>query len=205
MSLLLFLACGAAAPTISTVDPSTAKPGDTLKILGENFQDGATGAVGGQPMTVDFKGAISLEGTLPELAAGSHELVITNPDGQSASMAGAVTVPEAAEPLEICAGGYTAYSQFAGSRKLIKIDRHYKDQEEPERLEYTFDEVEAVEYEGRVQGEEYCSALLLRLKDGSRILFEDSKELNFKSKAQEMAQAMSKPVDVVHEDEVPAP
>ena len=96
-----------------------------------------------------------------------------------------------------------------GVWKLVKIDRHYpaKDGEEapePERLEYTFDEVEAVEYEGRVQGEDYCSAIILRLNDGQRLVYEDSKELNFKSKAQEMAQAMSKPVDVVHEDEVPS-
>ena len=209
MLFSLLLACPATAPSVTTVDPGTAKPGDSLSILGADFVEGATGSLGGVPMDVTFKGAVSLGATVPELQPGTHDLVITNPDGQSATLAASVTVPEPPKDLAICAGDYTAYSQFAGGRKLVKIDRHYpaKDGEEapePERLEYTFDEVEAVEYEGRVQGEDYCSAIILRLNDGQRLVYEDSKELNFKSKAQEMAQAMSKPVDVVHEDEVPS-
>ena len=154
-------------------------------------------------MAVSFKGLIKLEGTVPELQPGAHELVVSNPDGQSTSLSNALTVPEPPEEIRICSAEYTAYSQFAGGRKLIKIDRHHPDGGEPERLEIHFDEVEAVEYEGRVQEEDYCSAILLRLTDGRRIVYEDSKDLNFRSKAQEIAQAMAKPVDVIHEDEVP--
>jgi len=199
----MLFACAAAPPSITTVSPETARSGDTLSILGADFQDGATGTLGGQPMEVSFKGPVKLEGTVPELDPGAHELVVTNPDGQRSIRAKAITVPEPPEEISICSAEYTAYSQFAGSRKLIKIDRHHPDGEEPERLEITFDEVEAVEYEGRVLGDDYCSAILLRLTDGRRIVYEDSKELNFRSKAQEIAQAMSKPVDVIHEDEVP--
>ncbi len=201
MSPLLLLACASAPPAITTVSPDHAKAGDELDILGTDFQDGVTGTLGGEALTIEFKGPVSLASTVPELAPGTHELVLTNPDGQSAQLASALTVPEPPKEHTICTDEFTAYSQFAAGRSLIKIDRHYKGQEEPERLEIAFDEVEAVEYEGRKQGEGYCSAIVLRLKDGQRVVYEDSLELNFKSKAQEMAQAMARPVDVIHEDE----
>ena len=202
MSPLLLLACASAPPAITAVSPEHAKVGDSLDILGANFQEGLTGSLGGQPLALDVKGPVKVVTTVPALSPGAHELVLSNPDGQSAQLGDAVTVPEPPQELTICSGAFTAYSQFAAGRSLIKIDRHTKGVEEPERLEIRFDEVEAVEYEGRQQGDAYCSAIVLRLNDGQRVVYEDSRELNFKSKAQEMAQAMARPVDVIHEDEV---
>ncbi|MED5371536.1 MAG: IPT/TIG domain-containing protein [Myxococcota bacterium] len=199
----LLLACTAAPPTLSAVDPGTAKPGDSLTLIGADFQQGATATAGGQDLAVEFKGAVQLVGTVPELAAGAHTVIVANPDGQSATLPGALTIPEPPAVLKICDPDQTAYTQLAGGRELIKIDVHHKGIEEPERLEIGFREVAGVQYEGRVQGDALCSAIVLELKDGRRLVYEDSKELNLKKKAQELAQVVGVGIDVVADEALP--
>ena len=207
--LALLLACAADPPGVDVVDPSGGKPGDTVKIVGANFQEGVSATLGEQAMTVTYKGVMALEGTVPEgLGPGEHTLVLTNPDGQIAEVPRAFAVAEPPKELVICDDGFTAYTQLAAGRKLIKIDRHQKgapEGTEPERLEIKFNEIEAVEYEARDLGEDYCSAIILRLKTGQRLVYEDSKQMIFKKKAQELAQIVAVPIDVTHEDPDEAP
>jgi len=204
MFTLLF-ACAANPPGVDVLAPGGGKPGDVVRVVGNDFQDGASATLGGAPADVSFKGIVSLELTVPELGPGEHELVVTNPDGQSATVPRAFAV--AAPPVEIaiCSGEYTAYSQLAASRKIIKIDRHPTgDVGEREILEIDFGDVDAVEYEARVQGEDYCTAIVLRLAEGRRVVYEDSKELVFRQKAQQLANVIGCPVDVTHEDPQPS-
>jgi hypothetical protein len=46
---------------------------------------------------------------------------------------------------------------------------------------------------------------VLRLKSGRRLVYEDSKQMIFKKKAQELAQIAAVPIDVTHEDPDVAP
>lgn len=199
----LLLACTAAPPTLSVVDPATVKPGETVKLVGSDFQEGATATAGGQDLAVQFKGMTLLEGTVPQLGPGEHSVIVANPDGQTATLPGALTIPEPPAELKICDPDYTAYTQLAGGRELIKIDVHRKDKDEPERLEIQFRDVDGVEYGGRVQGDAVCSAIVLKLKDGRRLVYEDSKELNLKKKAQELAQVVGVGIDVVADEALP--
>ncbi|HJN75887.1 MAG TPA: hypothetical protein QGF58_18295 [Myxococcota bacterium] len=196
----LLIACAANPPGVDLVDPSGGKPGDRVRVVGNDFQQGASATLGGEAAELSYKGVISLELTVPELTPGEHELVVTNPDGQTATVPRAFAVAPPPEALSICSGAYTAYSQLAASRKIIKIDRHPTGDGERETLQIDFSDIAAVEYEARVQGDDYCSAIILRLKDGRREVYEDSKDLVFRTKAQELANVLGTPVDVTHED-----
>lgn len=200
---LFLLACAANPPGVDVVDPSGGATGVTVRVVGNDFQEGATATLGGQTAAATVKGLTLIEVVVPELDPGEHELIVTNPDGQTASVPRAFAVAAPPKDLAICAGTYTAYSQLAAGRKLIKIDRHYKDQEQPESLAIAFGDLAAVEYEGRVQGDAYCSAIVLKLQDGTREVYEDSKELDLRSKAQELAQLVGVPIDVIHQDDRP--
>ena len=204
MFTLLF-ACADNPPGVDVLAPSGGKPGDVVRVVGNDFQVGASATLGGTPADVSFKGIVSLELTVPELGPGEHELVVTNPDGQSATVPRAFAVEGPPAEIAICSGEYTAYSQLAASRKIIKIDRHPTgDEGEREILEIDFGDVDAVEYEARVQGEDYCTAIVLRLAEGRRVVYEDSKELVFRQKAQQLANVIGCPVDVTHEDPQPS-
>jgi hypothetical protein len=66
---------------------------------GANFQKGATVTVGGTAVTVGgtvatnvvFKSATQLTITIPKGTAGTADIVVTNPDGQSVTLAGGFT------------------------------------------------------------------------------------------------------------------
>ena len=61
--------------------------GKIVQLLGENFQEGASVTVGGNEiLEVDFVSPTELTITIPEGAAGVVEIVLTNPDGQSAAI-----------------------------------------------------------------------------------------------------------------------
>jgi hypothetical protein len=201
---LLLLACGAAPPTITAVDPAEPKPGDQVQVLGSDFQEGAVATIAGAPAVLTVAGAAMVQVDVADFPAGPHPLVITNPDGQSATWTLTVAELQQAE-LVLCDPDYTAYTQLAGGRKLIKIDIHRKGSDTPESMQIGFAEIEAVEYEARAQGDALCSAIVLRMKNGRRIIYEDSKELVFKKKAQEVANLVGVPIDVTHEDPAPQP
>jgi hypothetical protein len=90
----------APAPSINSVMPPKGgvAGGTTVTIGGANFKDGAKVTVGGQPATgVKFLDANALSAVTPALPAGAHDVVVTNPDGQSVTSGGAFTA-EAAAP-----------------------------------------------------------------------------------------------------------
>ena len=76
------------APTIKSITPPTGASagGDTVTILGTNFADGASVTFGGaDPEEVTMPDANSLIVMTPAHAAGAVDVVVTNPDGQSAT------------------------------------------------------------------------------------------------------------------------
>ncbi|HEX8181966.1 MAG TPA: IPT/TIG domain-containing protein [Candidatus Saccharimonadales bacterium] len=75
------------APTITTVTPTSGLPtgGTSVTIAGTNFVAGASVKFGGLNATNVIVTATSITATTPARAAGTADVVVTNPDGQSAT------------------------------------------------------------------------------------------------------------------------
>ena len=82
------------APTLTRVEPDNdiVTGGTTVQIVGENFQDGATVTIGGNAASnVIFVSPTELTVEVPAGTAGSVDIVVTNPDGKSDTLAGGFT------------------------------------------------------------------------------------------------------------------
>jgi len=79
---------------IGTISPATASAsgGTTLTIRGSSFQSATTVFINGKAATVSFKAMNTLTVVTPSIAAGSQQLTITNPDGETVSLDAAITV-----------------------------------------------------------------------------------------------------------------
>jgi hypothetical protein len=88
------LSAQSVAPTLTRVEPNNdmVTGGATVQIIGENFQDGATVTIGGNAASnVIFASPTELEVEAPAGVAGSVDVVVTNPDGKSDTLAGGFT------------------------------------------------------------------------------------------------------------------
>lgn len=96
-------------PTVTAIAPAVGATGGGLvvTISGTGFAGGATVSIGGAAATnVVVAGATSLTATTPAHAAGSVDIVVSNPDGQSARLASAFAyeVPVSAPPAVATVG-----------------------------------------------------------------------------------------------------
>ncbi len=90
------------APTVGSVVPNSGPTsGGTVVIVnGTNFQTGATILFNSTPATgVVFLGATQYQATTPAQAAGTVSVRVTNPDGQSATLASAFIYTAAPPPI----------------------------------------------------------------------------------------------------------
>ena len=88
-------------PTLTRVDPNNdmVSGGANVQIIGENFQDGATVTIGGNTASnVIFVSPTELMVEVPSGTAGSADVVVTNPDGKSDTLAGGFTYNEPPSP-----------------------------------------------------------------------------------------------------------
>jgi len=88
------------APTLTAINPITGPiaGGNVPSITGTNFVSGATVTFGGTAATgVTVAGSTSITATVPAHAAGTVDVVVANPDGQSAKLTNGYTY-SAAEP-----------------------------------------------------------------------------------------------------------
>jgi hypothetical protein len=82
------------APTLSAVSPASGSTGGgtTVQVTGTNFVSGAVVSFGGTPASgVTFVSPTTLTATTPAHASGAANVVVTNPDGQSATLSGGFT------------------------------------------------------------------------------------------------------------------
>lgn len=82
------------APTLTRVEPDNAVTvgGSTVQIIGENFQDGATVTIGGNATSnVIFVSPTELSIEAPPGTVGNVDIVVTNPDGKSDTLADGFT------------------------------------------------------------------------------------------------------------------
>ena len=88
------------APTLNRVEPDNdvVTGGATVQIIGENFQDGATVTIGGNGASiVIFVSPTELAVEVPAGVAGSVDVVVSNPDGKSDTLADGFTYIEAVQ------------------------------------------------------------------------------------------------------------
>ena len=88
------LSAQSVAPTLTRVEPNNdmVDGGATVRIIGEDFQDGATVTIGGNASSnVIFDSPTKLDVEVPAGTAGSADVVVTNPDGKSATLVGGFT------------------------------------------------------------------------------------------------------------------
>jgi hypothetical protein len=81
-------------PTLTRVEPNSdmVSGGANVQIIGENFQDGATVTIGGNAASnVIFTSPTELRVDVPAGTAGIVDVVVTNPDGKSDTLAGGFT------------------------------------------------------------------------------------------------------------------
>ena len=78
---------------IGTLTPATGPSagGTAITIRGSGFQTGITAAIGGTSVSVTFKDMNTLTIVTPALSPGAQQLVLANPDGETASLDGAFT------------------------------------------------------------------------------------------------------------------
>jgi hypothetical protein len=97
MQMATFKAGGSvppSAPTVSSVAPATGPTtgGTPVTLTGTNFVTGATVTFGGTAATnVNVTSSTSISATTPAHAAGAVTVVVTNPDGQSGTLASGFT------------------------------------------------------------------------------------------------------------------
>ena len=94
--LCLSLACreGPTPPTalaVSSVVPNTAISGTPLTIYGSGFRAGVSVTFGGVSAEVASVSSFSIVARTPELAPGRVDIVVTNANGESATLAGGFT------------------------------------------------------------------------------------------------------------------
>lgn len=89
-------------PTLASFFPSTGPTagGSTVRLRGTFLQPGAAVSFGGSPATnVVVRNATTVTATIPAHGAGNVDVVVTNPDGQSATSPGGFTYAEGAPAL----------------------------------------------------------------------------------------------------------
>ena len=82
------------APTVTRLEPDDGfvPGGETVQIIGENFQEGATVTLGGNAASnVIFVSPTELMVNVPAGSAGSADVIVTNPDDKSDTLTGGFT------------------------------------------------------------------------------------------------------------------
>jgi hypothetical protein len=97
--------------TVASMSPSSGPTmgGDYIRINGNRFQSGATVRLDGVVMPITSLTSTVIKGTTPPHALGTVDVVVMNPDGDTATLKGAYTYASsfavAASPSVAAAGG----------------------------------------------------------------------------------------------------
>ncbi|MEO6817057.1 MAG: IPT/TIG domain-containing protein [Edaphobacter sp.] len=84
---------GSAPLSVGDLSSSVASPGTQVEIRGSGFETGMTATVGGQLATLTFTDQNTITLTVPSLASGSADLLLTDPDGSTYTLQSAITIP----------------------------------------------------------------------------------------------------------------
>ena len=88
-------------PQLNVVVPNTGSPqgGTAVTISGSNFASGLTVTIGGSAATVTSRSSVSIQATTPAGSPGTPaDIVVTNPNGQSATLKAAYSYVNPPDP-----------------------------------------------------------------------------------------------------------
>ena len=96
----VYTAAALPPPSLASLSPTSgpAAGGTTVTLTGASFDAGATVTFGGAPAVVGAVSPTSLTATAPAHAAGPVSVVVTNPDGQSSTLASGFSYVAAVPP-----------------------------------------------------------------------------------------------------------
>ena len=106
-------------PTVSAISANTGSTagGTSVTISGTNFATGATVNMGGAPATnVNVASTTTITAVTPAHAAGTVSVIVTNPDGQSATLANAFTYTAPSPPPPPGQGDVVLYASESNVR-----------------------------------------------------------------------------------------
>lgn len=86
------------APSISSIVPNVAFPGEFVAINGQNFSNGASIEIGGVPPLSAVIASNQAIVEVPFLTAGQYDVKLTNPDGQFALVTNGITITDTPPP-----------------------------------------------------------------------------------------------------------
>ena len=201
--LIGFCACST-GPTVENVDPSKAETGAKVTVFGTGFSEQTTFALegpNGQRTVADNVkpgGAVVMTGNVPKtLATADYRIVIQH--GEVSVVSESVLSVTAPPPDVPCGGDYTANTQVSWARKLVVVDRFYKDGTR-EVLRTPFDDIQKVEVEAIQQEKGTCSVVYIRKVDGSKMRYAESLTEDLSARAYKFANELKKPVDTKRPD-----
>jgi hypothetical protein len=202
--LILTLLVACSGPEVREVSPSEIPAGEAIAIRGENLESpDATVALtqpGGVtvPLEITSRAPDQIEASVPvRVQPGTYDVVVTRGRSES-GLPGALVVGRPRDDVP-CTGEYTANTQLSLGRRLVVIDRFYRNGER-DTVRIPTEEVEKIEYERRVEKGETCSAIFVRKKDGARLVFDDDPAVELKDRAGKMARDLGVPFEVTRED-----
>jgi hypothetical protein len=108
-----------AAPSITSITPSTSSSGEIVDVFGQNFVNGATIEVGGNVVFSSVFSAIQAEIEVPFLSPGQYDVKLTNPDGQFDTVVNGLTITSDAPPVADSIG---PDSVMVGSSVFVTIN-----------------------------------------------------------------------------------
>ena len=199
--LLLLVAC--TTPDITSVTPSEALPGATVRIMGSDLPERGTWSLVSNGRVVPIgelsaQGGAVVQAVLPEVEPGTWSLRVDG-GGSTAELAGALTVPEV--PVEVpCAEGWRMRSEASRTRKEVAIDRFGPD-DARETTRIPFADVARVEYElAKLDDGDLCSSIYVRGTNGRRWPVDESRTINLAARAYRIGSVVGKPTEVTRAD-----
>lgn len=203
------LGCASEPPAVNSVSPSSGEAGTQITLSGAHLDgEGVRFRLGGKALedaTAQDPGTVTA--TVPEgIKAGPVDLIVTAADGRSRTLSGVFTVDEP-PPADPCDPSIKRMTSIPPTADIVKIDLYKGDDpEDVTRSSFPTRDIERIEYEARDRPDKgYCAAIWLKTKDGRQVLFDSTTTQELRIQAQKIANGLSRPLEVLHEDPLPEP
>jgi hypothetical protein len=204
MTFLVAFLLGCSSPTVSSVEPWRAPPGETVQVVGEDFsprvkvylaKEGQHRAALEQ---VEVAGPTRLSAMLPEeVDPGIYDLVVEH-RGRAGRLPSALELLPPVDETP-CSDEFTANTELSIIRKEVVVDRFYRNGDR-QTVRLGLGEVERVEYELVDDGIRQCSVIYLRTTEGKRVVFNDDTKVDLRDRASKIARDMGKELEVTRLD-----
>jgi len=109
------------APKLNVIHPNSGSPsgGDAVIISGSNLVKGMTVTIGGAPATITSFNTVSIHATTPS-GTGVADVVVTTPQGLSATLKGVFTFAETPDPPSVTSVAPSSGSVNGGTTVTLK-------------------------------------------------------------------------------------